>query len=230
MGDGWERLAEWWRREVADDPAYAQQVVPLVLRLLTPRAGARYLDLGCGEGQVMRGVTATGAAVIGCDVNVDLLAGARRAGPVVRCRLPDLGWVRPASCDGGYLSLVLEHLDDVSGVMAAAGEAIRRDGVLVAVLNHPLFTAPGSAPVLDLEDGEVLWRWGSYLQAGTVEQPTGGDSVRFRHRPLSTLLNAAADAGWVLERLEEQGLRSEEPALAVQQHLPRLLGVRWRRS
>ncbi len=227
---GWERLAAWWRREIADDPAYGQQVVPLVLQLLAPRAGARYLDLGCGEGQVMRAVAAAGAVVIGCDLNLDLLVGARRAGPVVRCRLPDLGWVRSASCDGGYVSLVLEHLDDVAGLMAAAAEAIRREGVLVAVLNHPLFTAPGSAPVLDLEDGEVLWRWGSYLQPGTVELPAAGGSVGFRHRPLSALLNAAAAAGWVLERMEEQGLRSQEPALAVQQHLPRLLGVRWRHS
>jgi hypothetical protein len=46
-------------------------------------------------------------------------------------------------------------------------------------------------------------------------------------------LNAAASAGWDLERLEEQGASPAQiervPDLAGQEHIPRLLAGRWRR-
>ncbi len=85
----------------------------MVLDLLDPATGRTYLDAGCGDGRVMRSVGAVGARVIGCDVNLELLQLARAEGPVVGCRLPGLDWIRPASVDGAYASLVVEHLVDL---------------------------------------------------------------------------------------------------------------------
>jgi hypothetical protein len=97
------------------------------------------------------------------------------------------------------------------------------------VVNHPLFTAPDSGPVVDPTDGEVFWRWGAYLEDGYTDEPAGGDQVTFYHRPLASLLNSAADAGWSLERTVERGVppTTEDPLLASQGQIPRLLGLRW---
>jgi SAM-dependent methyltransferase len=218
--------------ELKSDPLYEEEVLPMLLDLLDPRPGLFYLDLGCGEGRVMAAVRERGALSIGCDLNPMLLIRAQLYGPVVESRLPDLSWVRPATCDGAYLGLVLEHLPDEHPMFLAAARAVRPGGTLAMVINHPIFTAPESSP-MEEPDGEVLWRPGRYFDRGWTDEPAGRESVRFYHRTLGELLNAASAAGWDLDRMEEQGVSPAQvartPDLAGQQHIPRLLGVVWRR-
>jgi SAM-dependent methyltransferase len=228
----WDRLDAWWREEVERDTEYRLEVWPMLIDLLDPEPGYRYLDLGCGSGAVMAALVQRGSRVVGTDSSLLLLMEAAGQGPVVQARLPDLGWVAPTSFDGACLSLVLEHIEEEAGLLAQAAAAVRAGGVLATVLNHPVWTAPGSSPILD-DDGEVLWRPGRYFSRGFSDEPAGGESVRFHHRTMADLLNAAADAGWMLERMEERGpaqsAANQDPLLAKQRHFPRLLGVRWRR-
>ncbi len=231
MSSDWTHFTEWWLAEVGLDSAYREEVLPLLLDILRPEPGDLYLDLGCGEGRAMRAVGQSGSRVIGCDVNFDLLKEARRAGPVVRCELPGLAWVRDGTFDGGFVSLVLEHLEDLDEFFAQVARVIRPGGRLAIVLNHPFFTAPESGPVVDPTDGELLWRWGRYLEPGSSREPAGGGSLIFYHRPLALLLNVAARAGWALAETQERGIgRGGDPLLAEQPHIPRLLGVRWTRE
>lgn len=232
MGTDWEDLAGWWTEEVADDPAYREEVLPLLLGLLEPRPGATYLDVGCGDGRVMQAVIEAGGTAIGCDLNLDLLRQAGQVGPVVGCRLPDLGWVRSGALHGAYVSLVVEHLPELDPFFAGLAATVATGGPLALIVNHPLFTAPESGPVVDPTDGEVFWRWGTYLEEGHTEEPAGDGLVTFYHRPLAALLNAAAQAGWLLERVVELGAppTTQDSLMASQSHIPRLLGVRWMKS
>ena len=232
MTGAWEDgLAAWWATERGDDPAYHREVLPLLMHLLAPEPGQRLLDLGCGEGSVMAEVRGRGASVVGCDLSARLLE--RGSGPRVRARLPELAWVAPGSLDGVYAVLVLEHLHDVHALFSGAAAAVRPGGRMVVVVNHPVVTSPGSGPFIDPDDGEVLWRWGAYLEDGWSEEPAGERTVRFHHRPLGTLLTAAA-VGWSLEALVERGVGAEraaaDPLLAVQAGIPRLAGMRWVRA
>ena len=228
-----DRLADWWIGEVEGDQAYAEEVVPLALEVAGAAEGERWLDLGCGEGQVMRALGAAGVRVVGCDASPELAARAAEAGPAVVGRLPDLAWLQAASCDGAVAVLVLEHLDDLPPLLAESARVVRPGGVLAAVLNHPAMTAPGSAPVFDPDDGEVLWRWGAYFGSGSTDEPAGEGTVAFHHRSTGALLEQAAAAGWSLERFVERpagsGQAARDPLLALQASIPRLLGVRWRR-
>jgi SAM-dependent methyltransferase len=231
MSSEWQDLAGWWTEELASDAAYQEEVLPLLLGLLDPQTGRTYLDAGCGDGRVMRAVGAAGARAIGCDVNVELLQLARSEGPVIGCRLPELEWIRSGSLDGAYASLVLEHLVDLETFFGGLAAAVRPQGPLALVVNHPLFTAPGSGPVVDPTDGEVFWRWGAYLDDGFTEEPAGEGLVTFHHRPLAALLNAAAGAGWALEHTVERAApTTHDPLLAPQWHIPRLLGLRWAKN
>jgi SAM-dependent methyltransferase len=233
MGGWGNGLAEWWVAEVGADPAYRDEVIPLLLEVLGPQEGDRYLDLGCGEGSVLHEVAVSGARVIGCDLSFDLARRAAAHGPVVVARLPGLPWVAPGACDGAYAVLVLEHLDAVAPFFSATAEAVRPGGRLAVVANHPVCTAPGSAPVVDPDDGEMLWRWGDYFGEGVTVEPAGAGEIVFHHRSLQDLLTAAAAAGWALELLRERPVGAEraaaDPLLGAQRGLPRLLGVGWRR-
>ncbi len=101
------------------------------------------------------------------------------------------------------------------------------------VLNHPMFTAPDSAPIADA-DGELLWRPGRYFDLGYTEEPAGDGTVRFHHRSTAHLLNAAARTGFCLEQMVELGPSDAQiertPLLAGQRHIPRLMGLRWRKA
>lgn len=216
----WADLAEWWLEEVAADPAYEKVVTPLLLDVLRPQAGAAYLDLGCGEGRVMRAVARSGARPHGLERSERL---ARRTGmPTMVGSLPGIP-VRDGSYDGAYCVLTLEHLADHRALLAEAARVVRPGGSFALVVNHPMWTAPGSTPITDV-DGEVLWRPGVYFSESSEEMRAGGGEVTFHHRSMASLLNAASDAGWALQQVVER----PHHELVDQAGIPRLLAARWR--
>lgn len=178
----------------------------------------------------MKALAAAGAHPVGFDVAEDLVRAAVRFGPTVRGCLPDLTCFRDTSFDGAVISLVLEHIEDYETLMRELSRVVRRGGVLAIVVNHPIYTAPGSAPIEE-PDGEVLWRPGAYFERGFTDEPAGDDTIRFHHRPMGELLTRAASAGWSLEKMVESGVTASQierhPPLAKQLGIPRLLGIRW---
>lgn len=225
----WEEAAAWWTEEGATDPVYRETVLPLLHRLLPPVVQRPILDLGCGEGSVAAALHSR--VVIGVDFTSQLLAEAHRSIPVVRARLPHLDWVRPGTVAGALCVLTLEHLPDLDAFFDSTRAVVEPGGSLVVVSNHPAYTAAGAGPLIDLSDGEVLWRWGPYFDVGVAEEPVGGGSVTFHHRPLGMILTAAARAGWHLDELVEVPLDeaaiARDAGYAGQEHLPRLYAARW---
>jgi SAM-dependent methyltransferase len=216
----WSGLGDWWRDQLATDPAYEEVVTPLLLEVLQPRPGALYADIGCGEGRVMRTLRSLRAEVVGIEISPDLAA---RAGPgSVIAESPSLP-LRDDSVDGIYLVLVLEHLLDLRPLFTEAARVVSEVGVMAVVMNHPVWTAPGSTSITD-SDGEVLWRPGAYFSDGVSDLPAGETTVSFHHRSIATLLSAAAGAGWCLEQMIERPHHD----LPGQEGIPRLLACRWR--
>lgn len=194
----------------------------MLLGILDPVPGLTYLDLGCGEGRVMRSVSREGANVHGVELNPQLARLAARTAFTMIGELPDLGFIRDDSYDGAYCVLVLEHIEDHGRLFHNVARAVRTGGKFVVVLNHPIWTAPGSTPVTD-QDGETLWRPGAYFTSGTVDEPAGEQRVTFHHRTMAELLNAAAAAGWALEEMIEAPHHDD----LTQPGIPRLLACRW---
>ena len=217
----WSELFEWWLSEVAEDPAYEKVVTPLLLEVLHPEPRKLYLDAGCGEGRVMRALGARGAPVVGLDLSYALVS---RAGSGVVADLTRMPF-RDDSFGGVYSVLALEHVEGLETFFSEAARITKPGGVLAVVINHPTWTAPGSTPISD-SDGEVLWRPGDYFSDGSSEVPAGESTVTFHHRSMAGLLNAAAEAGWSLERMVEQ----PHHELEDQAGIPRLLACRWRLS
>ena len=226
----WGNLAGWWRRELGSDPSYTRDVDPLLDELLMPSTGERILDVGCGEGRMMARLAGESSA-FGVDISLDLLQTAKEFGPVVRGRLPGLRWARDSTFDGAVVSLVLEHLADEGTFFADLGRVVKPGGRLALVINHPIFTAPESAPIQ--EDDEVLWRPGRYFDRGHTDERAGDGWITFHHRTMAELMNAASAGGWDLLRMVERGATESQierhPSLGEQRHIPRLLGAAWRR-
>lgn len=216
----WRNLSDWWLSEVDSDDAYAIVVTPLLLDVLDPQPGLRYLDLGSGDGRVSATVEQTGSKVVGVDLNEDLVR--RASQPSLVARLPALP-AGSSTFDGAYAVLVLEHLEDIQPIFQETARVTKTGGVMAMVSNHPVWTAPNSTPFED-DDGEALWRPGAYFSDGTTDIAVEGGTVTFYHRSIGGLLNAAADAGWSLEKMIERPHHD----LTTQVGIPRLLACRWR--
>jgi SAM-dependent methyltransferase len=232
-GDHWERHAVWWQEGFTDgaDPEYTEQILPLAATYL---AGARdVLDLGCGEGQVARLAVAGGSArVVGVDptwAQIEVAAD-RAGGPAYACAAADRLPFPDASFDAVVACLVFEHIRTADDAIAEVARVLRPGGRFAFFLNHPLLQTPNSGWIDDqtLDPPEQYWRIGPYLvEDETLEEVEKGVFLPFIHRPLSRYINAMADQGLLLRRMEEPApppgflARAEEYADAAT--IPRLL-------
>ncbi|MEM7275209.1 MAG: methyltransferase domain-containing protein [Actinomycetota bacterium] len=237
----WNDHADWWQTEFTDgaDPEYTEQIVPLVVDGL---AGARrILDVGTGEGQLARALAAADPpgdrVVVGADpVAAQIAEAARRAGPIRylrsgAARLP----FADASFDAALACLVFEHIDAVDEAIAEVARVLTPGGRFLFLLNHPLLQTPGSGWIDDqlIDPPEQYWRVGPYLrEAATLEEVQKGVFIRFIHRPLSRYVNALADAGLAVQRMEEPapppGFLAQAPWYADAATIPRLLALHCR--
>lgn len=239
MSDGddlWETHAGWWIDGFTDgaDPEYVEQILPLAAREL---AGAeRVLDVGCGDGQISRLAMAGGATtVVGIDPTWNQVrVAAERGGEAVftRAGAAALPFV-DATFDAVVACLVFEHIREVDAAIAEVARVLAPGGRFCFFLNHPLLQTPSSGWIDDqvLDPPEQYWRIGPYLvEDETIEEVEKGVFIPFFHRPLSRYVNALAQHGLLVERMEEPAppagflARAEEYAAAAT--IPRLLYLR----
>ena len=226
----WESHAGWWQEGFTGgaDPEYEEQIIPLARQHL---AGARrVLDVGCGEGQIARVVA--GADVIGIDPTWSQLQVAceRGGGPAYARGMADALPIATASCDTVVACLVFEHIRAVDAAIAEVARVLEPGGRFVFFLNHPLLQTPNSGWIDDhvLDPPEQYWRIGPYLvEDETIEEVDKDVFIPFVHRPLSRYVNALADNGLTIVRMEEPapppGFLARAAEYADAATIPRLL-------
>ncbi len=205
--DPWETHAGWWQEGFTEgaDPEYEEQILPLARLHLA--GAASVLDVGTGEGQVARLAVAGGAAVV---VGVDptaaqLVAAAERGGGPHYLRAGASPLPFPDGVfDAVVACLVFEHIEQYREAIGEVGRVLRPGGRFLFFLNHPLLQTPGSGWIDDHILEEQYWRVGPYLPEDTsMEEVAPGVLLPFVHRPLSRYVNAMAESGLLIERMEE---------------------------
>ena len=232
----WEAHAGWWQDEFTDgaDPEYEEQILPLVAYHL--EGARRVLDVGCGEGQVARLALTNGAELaVGVDPAcaqvkaASVRGGGAHYGRAGAAALP----FAEASFDTVVACLVFEHIRKVDAAIAEVARVLEPGGRFLFFLNHPLLQTPNSGWIDDqiLDPPEQYWRIGPYLtEDETLEEVAKGVFIPFIHRPLSRYLNALADNGLLLRRMEEPspppGFLARAAEYAEASSIPRLLLLR----
>ncbi|GAA2839093.1 class I SAM-dependent methyltransferase [Kribbella solani] len=186
-----------------------------------PVAGARVVDLGCGEGGLAVRLAMAGAAeVLAVDASEQMLAAATPH-PRVRYQRADLATfdLPSGSADLIVSSMALHYVEDFDILVSRAASWLS-SGVFVFSVEHPVMTAPMVAA-----DGVV----DDYADEGRRERTWFVDRVVKYHRTIGSIVATLRRHGFQLEVLDEPLPTPEQvaahPHLAIHRRRPPVLLV-----
>lgn len=196
--EAYDRLADVWSKTTDDGPFNGGLERP-ALRSMVPQpvAGQRVLDAGCGSGAQCAWLLDQGADVVGVDLSPRMVdEAARRCGGRGQFLVADLAEllpVEPRSFHGITCSLALHYLAEWRVPLRSFAMALRPGGWAVISLDHPA--------------GRSLLDRGGYFDTELVSDTWRKDDVevtqQFWRRPLAAVVDAFADAGFVIDRVVE---------------------------
>ena len=177
--------------------------------LPTPVTGMRVLDLGCGMGHIAREVRKRGAAaVLGVDLSARMLEVARSCtnDPGISYEQADLETYVPEA--GAFRlvlsSLALHYVADHRRLARCVAASLVPGGRFVFSVEHPIFTAHGSAAWHTGPNGEKLhWPVDRYRDEGERHTHWFVEGVVKYHRTVETYVNTLIESGLRLAGLEE---------------------------
>lgn len=158
--DSWTRNAAPWTDAVRENRIESRNLVTnrAIVDAVLSRVPRTILDIGCGEGWLMRALAEHGIGGIGVDVVPSLIDQAASAGGgdfrVVSYEEIAEGLLE-VKVDAVVANFSLIGKESVKGVIRRTPELLERDGALIIQTLHPL-VATGDQPY---EDG---WRHGSW--------------------------------------------------------------------
>ncbi len=220
----WDAKAAFWDAQIADgNQTQLVLVGPAAEKLLAIQPDERVVDVACGNGVFARRLAQLGASVIACDFSASMLDHARartmehtdridyvRADATDEAQMLALG---ECTFDAAICNQALHDIVDVAPLLRALARLLKPDGRFVFSVPHPAFNFAGGTTVGHEEtesDGRLVDRYYvkvfNYLRVPATKGVgiTGEPAPHTQfHRPLSALLGACFEAGFVLDALVE---------------------------
>lgn len=212
----WEPVAKWYGKHLQEEDTFQSEVIfPRALHLLDPKKGKSYIDIACGEGSFVRAIAKTGAKVTGFDIASSLVKLAeQKKTPGATYRVANATdfarYYDAASFDGASCNLALQNIEDFAAVLNDAGKVLKPGSPFVMVLNHPMFRIPRqSGWGWDDKRNLQYRRVDSYMSKNEIPifaNPGQGSRSQVTysyHRPFEAYVKALANAGFMIDALEE---------------------------
>ena len=200
--------------------------------------GKRVLDLGCGNGENCAEFCALGASyVLGVDISEKMLTVAREEHPDIaflRADMNDLSCI-DERFDVVFSSLAVHYIEDFARMAKEVSCLLADGGYFIFSQEHPLTTAPlaGASWTKDAEGNALHYNLTDYTKSGKRTTSWFVDGVIKYHRTFSDIVCALADAGLMIETMQEptptQETITRDPKWEKCLHKPNFLLIRARK-
>ncbi|MBR6296580.1 MAG: class I SAM-dependent methyltransferase [Treponema sp.] len=200
---------------------------PIISAMLPDLNGKKVLDIGCGMGQHAMQYAKSGAAsVLGIDISEKMLTYARENNSAENIRYRRLAFEDLNQLDEKFdvitSSLAFDYVEDFGSLMKEIYGMLNENGYCVFSMSHPIATAYDGTydRYTRTESGERLYaNLHNYGIEGLRRIRWVVDDYEVYHRKVSTLINAIASAGFIIEECQESKLPEE-----IRQKHPDLFG------
>ncbi|MBQ2904225.1 MAG: class I SAM-dependent methyltransferase [Clostridia bacterium] len=184
---------------------------PAMRKLLPDLNGRSVLDLGCGYGHNCIDFVGRGAArVVGIDISEKMLAVAKEESAHVKIEYRNMSMTDISDLDEKfdfiYSSLAFHYVKDFDAFANDMYSVLSEGGLLLFSQEHPIITSTvdGAGHFNKNENGEkVSYTFSNYNQPGERRIRWYVDGVIKYHRTFSDIINALANAGFVVEAVCE---------------------------
>ncbi len=184
---------------------------PAMRKLLPDLNGKSVLDLGCGYGHNCIDFVGRGAArVVGVDISEKMLAVAKEESAHSKIEYRNMSMTEISNLDEKfdliYSSLAFHYVKDFDAFAKDMYSVLSEGGQLLFSQEHPIITSTvdGAGHFNKDENGEkVSYTFSNYNQPGERKIHWYVDGVIKYHRTFSNIINALANAGFVVEAVCE---------------------------
>jgi ubiquinone/menaquinone biosynthesis C-methylase UbiE len=247
----WDRVAGWYDDLISEkqNDHYEEVIMPGTLRLISPWAGMRVLDVACGQGVLSRRLATLGVRVTGVDASAQLISAAKGRGASAERDVPtpeyfvgdarELDRLELRGFDGAACVMALGNIEPLEPVFRGVAGALEVGGSFTFVVAHPAFRAPGQTSWgWDEAERRQYRRVEGYLSTGqkAIQMHPGRDSSIVTwtfHRPLQAYAKVLAETGFGIEMIEEwagKRVSTSGPRAAeenrIRREIPLFLAVR----
>lgn len=180
------------------------------LKVLFPDLkGKTVLDLGCGYGWHCQYAVASGAKqVLGIDLSEKMIQEAQTRNHDSRISYKVCGldtYDYPENMyDCVVSNLVLHYVEDLSQVYRNVYKTLKKDGVFLFNIEHPVFTGSVNQEwSFDENNQPLYWPIDQYFMTGERVTHFLGKTVTKQHHTLTQILMGLLQAGFQIEVVEE---------------------------
>jgi 2-polyprenyl-3-methyl-5-hydroxy-6-metoxy-1,4-benzoquinol methylase len=205
--DSWHDNAAAWTVAVRSGAIESRRLATdaAILRAVQGRRPHKVLDLGCGEGWLVRALAEQGVTAVGVDGTAPLVEAASRAGgSFLRLNYAEV-IADPVRCGEGFDLLVANFAlfeEEILPLLAALRHVITADGWLLVQTLHPLAAGP------PYEDG---WRTEDFCGFGSG----AWTPMPWYFRTLGSWVGLLCEAGFALHGLQEPAHPQERRPLSL---------------
>jgi 2-polyprenyl-3-methyl-5-hydroxy-6-metoxy-1,4-benzoquinol methylase len=228
----WNHNAAFWDACMGEGNDFVEVLIwPVTEKLLALHPGERVLDVACGNGLTTRRMAAVGAAVVAIDFSEQMIAHARNRTSANADRIwyavvdatdyNALLALGQSSFDAVLCNMALFDMAEITPLMRALRRLLRSGGRFVFSVIHPCFNNPHTVQIGEMEDrgGEMVTVYSVKIRGYMTFTVTPGLAMPgqpvphlYFHRPLSKLLGAGFEAGFLLDALEERAFPPGYPS------------------
>ncbi|MGB3653823.1 MAG: class I SAM-dependent methyltransferase [Rivularia sp. (in: cyanobacteria)] len=228
--EAWNATAQSWDERMGDEgnDFHKYLVRPAIEKLLQLKPGQKILDVGCGNGLTTRRLASLGAKVLGIDFASEMINNARKRTTenqeLIEYQVLDatdetaLLKLGENTFDAAVSAMALMDMAEIEPLFRALTKLICPGDCFIFAVMHPCFNSMHTSMAAELiEDENKIYteyfiKVKAYLKSsqkrGLALENQPQPHIYF-HRPLHILLNAAFNAGFALDGLEEPAFPPE---------------------